>query len=168
MASTATKESWKEIVNNAGGCHTIIASAANARELSQSWRRPIQKPHRNTDTIIMARWVEGESPARIPYTSTGERLNRDAALRLQPRSTTAGTIGKIHVATINAKAATMPTCKPEMASTCPKPVRLNLSRNPGEIWSRCPKMRALSSPTASGRKDSSAPFIRRDSRSPRA
>ena len=66
MASTAAKESWKEMENRAGGKKARITRAAMARVFRTSCVRPRIRAAKKTPTMISARWVEGDMPASRP------------------------------------------------------------------------------------------------------
>ena len=64
--STAINESWKEIEKRDGGCTIRMIKAARDRILRPSRSRSATNVSKNADTIMTARWVEGDMPDISP------------------------------------------------------------------------------------------------------
>ena len=94
--------------NSAGGLMTRISMPAIQMVLIRSWSLSKRRVSRKMLTMITARWVEGDIPARKPYASTGIKVRMAAVLLVQPAHKTGESHATIQRKIANVTVATIP------------------------------------------------------------
>src|SRR5438876_11524840 len=100
--------------------------------------------------MIAERRVATPRPASAVYSATGPRLTSAASRSTSTASSSRSLCPRSRRASAKPAAATRPTCRPEMESTCTTPARVNASRRSASMPSSSPTMSARSTAPSGG------------------